>query len=419
MNRFKTIIAAGVAVLFCCQFLVAQKSTSYLVSADTVYTMNGKAISPGQVLVVDGKIKSVGKKAKLGGVKVTKIELGKGSVLMPGLVDPYSQTGLGQGGTDEITDEVTPDFKTIYSVDWDKTGLKRQLHAGTTTMCVCPGRQNVFGGISSIIKTADVGIPVINDDGPLVASMCSDPTSRNSSRRRPDSLYVRQPTNRMGVVWILRKTFDKVNRAGDDNPVYPEVQQVLEGNRPFMVYSRMSFDIQTVARLQDEFGFSPIVVGATEAYKVKDMLAKRKYPVILEPIDPNSTSGREGAELCWNQAGVLAEKGITFALSGDNLLEQARFVHRNGLEKEKALEAITTTPAKLLGVDDQVGMIKAGYDADLIALSGDPLEFTSAVQWVMVNGKIVGKTETKDTDKTKEANNSGKAAEKKKGKKRA
>ena len=73
----------------------------------------------------------------------------------------------------------------------------------------------------------------------------------------------------------------------------------------------------------------------------------------------------------------------------------------------------------MLGVDDQVGMIKAGHDADLIALSGDPLEFTSAVRWVMVNGKIVGKAAEKENKKTQEANNSGKSAEKKKGKKRA
>ena len=144
MNRLKTLFAAGIALLLSCQITLAQESKSFLVSADTVYTMDGDPISPGQVLVVDGKIKSVGKKVRLGSAKPEKIQLGEGSVLMPGLVDPYSQTGLGLDGSDEQTDEVTPSFKTIYSVDWDKKGLKRQLHAGTTTMCVCPGRQNVF-----------------------------------------------------------------------------------------------------------------------------------------------------------------------------------------------------------------------------------------------------------------------------------
>ncbi len=175
--------------------------------------MDGQPLSPGQVLIENGKIISVGDKIDVSGSSPKTVELGAGSVLMPGLVDAYSQTGLGDDGSDEITEEVTPGFRTINSVDWDKPALKRQLLAGTTTMCVCPGRQNVFGGIAAIIKTADFGMPLISDNGPLIANLCSDPASGNRSRSRPDTIYVRQPTNRMGVVWILRKTFDKVKRG--------------------------------------------------------------------------------------------------------------------------------------------------------------------------------------------------------------
>jgi hypothetical protein len=357
-----------------------------LYKADKVYTMEGEPLSPGQVLVVDGKIKAVGETIDLAGANPTVIELGDGSVLMPGLVDPYSQTGLGEDGSDESTREITPNFKTIDSVDWDKPALLRQLGKGTTTMCVCPGTQNVFSGIAAIVKTTQHDTSILNDDGPLLVTLCADPTSQNRSRTRPDTIFVRQPTNRMGVVWILRKTFDKAKRSEDAKSLVT-VRQTLEGKRPLMVVSRMSYDLTSVASLADEFGFSPILVGGQEAYKVKQMIAERKYPVILQRQSTGEIFGPEKSELCWNQAGLLANAGVTFAFSGDDLLDQARFAHRHGLSKDKALAAITSTPAQLLGVADKVGTIKPGKDADLIALDGEPLELTTSIRWVMVNGQ--------------------------------
>lgn len=389
MKIFKTSFALGglalvLAVLAEMPFAVGEDGTLY--KADKVYTMEGEPLSPGQVLVVDGKIKSVGKTIELAGANPTVVELGAGSVLMPGLVDPYSQTGLGKDGSDESTREITPNFKAIDSVDWDKPALLRQLEQGTTTMCVCPGTQNVFAGIAAIVKTAEHGTAILNNDGPLLASLCADPTSQNRSRSRPDTIFVRQPTNRMGVVWILRKTFDKAKRSQSADKLVT-IKESLDGKRPLMVVSRMSHDLTSVASLADEFGFSPILVGGQEAYKVKQMIAERKYPVILQRQTTGSIFGPERSMLCWNQAGLLAEAGITFAFSGDDLLEQARFAHRHGLAKNQALAAITSTPANLLGVADNVGTIKPGKDADLIALNGEPLELTTSIRWVMVNGR--------------------------------
>ncbi len=355
-----------------------------LISAGKVFTMAGEPLTPGQVHIVDGKIMAVGTKLELSGLSPRMVDLGENAVLLPGFVDAYTQTGLGEDGTDESTAEITPDFKAIDSVDWGKPAMRRQFELGTTTMCVCPGTQNVVAGIGAIIKTT--GSTVLNEDGPLLASMCSDPASQNQARRRPDSIFVRQPTNRMGVVWILRNTFSKAKRDSDST-TNTTIKQALAGDRPLMMVSRISHDLTTVATLADEFGFSPILVGGQEAYKVKEMIAERDYPVILQPLGIGSITGPERSELCWNLAGVLADSGITFAFSGDNLLEQARFAHRNGLDKDLALAAITSTPATLLGIEKRVGTIAAGKDADLIALSGEPLEFTTSILWVMVDGQ--------------------------------
>jgi len=359
-------------------------ATAVLYSAETVYTMAGEPISPGQVLVVDGKIKAVAEsipEATRGNAKV--IDLGENSALMPGLIDAYTQSGLGEDSSDEFSQETTPNFRTIRAIDWKSTDLKRRLHAGTTTICVCPGTQNVISGIASIVKTA--GKQVINDDYALVATLCSDPTSRNNSRRRPDSIYVRQPTNRMGVVWMLRNSFSKVVR---NKLEYETVDQALSGQRPFFVVSRAAYDLNTVATLADEFEFKPIIVGGHESYKVTDLIVDRDYSVILGGTTTGSIDGPEQTELCWNQAGMLDKAGIDFAISGSNQLEQAQFAHRFGLDPAKALQAVTIAPAKILGIENRVGTIEAGKDADLIALNGNPLEFTTAIEWVMVDGQI-------------------------------
>ena len=255
-----------------------------LYKASKVYTMDGDPLSPGHVLVVDGKIKAVGESVDLGGASAETIDLGEGSVLMPGLVDAYSQTPLSSTGMDEITSEVTLEFKAIHSIDWEKNTLRRQLHAGTTTVNASPGTQNVIGGLAAIVKTMDHGETVLVEDGAMVAAMCSDPAARNFSRTRPDTIYVRQPTNRMGVVWILRNTFNKATRGtgSTDEQAYAMLKETTNAKRPLMIVSRMSYDIVTVGTLADEFGFEPIIVGGEEAYKVKDELAERKYPLVLK-----------------------------------------------------------------------------------------------------------------------------------------
>ena len=378
-------------VLGCAAFVVAasncQAQRATLYKAATVYTMDGQPVSPGQVLVVDGKIQAVGKSVDLpeGG---NEVDLGDGSVLMPGLVNAYSQTPLTDGSSAEITEEVTLDFRAAQAIDWNKPQLRRVMSAGTTTMNVCPGTQNVISGIASIIKTDPAQQSILSDDGALVASMCNDPASGNRSRQRPDSIYIRQPTNRMGVVWILRSTMNKAKSNPKDSQ-YAHLDEVFQGKRPLMMVSRMSYDLNTVGTLADEFEFSPIIVGGQEAYKTKQTLKKRGFPIVLQPLPTGVLSGPEGSELSWNQAGVLTEAGLTVALTGDDLLEQARFAHRFGLSRDKALAAITSVPAKILGLEKRVGSIAPGNDADLIALSGDPLDLTTSIRWVIVNGKPI------------------------------
>ncbi len=356
-----------------------------LVKAGTVHTMNGKSFSPGAVLIVDGKIKAVGK--SLNAENATVRDLGENSVVIPGMVNAYSQAGLTTAQSDERTNEITPNFTVIDGINWKSLDIKQRLMSGTTTSCVSPGTANVIGGITCVIKLAgDPKQRVVAKDGALVVNLCSDPASGNRSRSRPDSIFIRQPTNRMGVVWMLRNSFFKSGQP-DESELKP-VREMLANERKAYVISRKDHDILSIYNLAKEFPFQPIVVGGQEAYKIADVLAEKKTPVLLGPL-LKSTSGPERSEMCWNQAGILSKAGVEISLTGRDLLSQIRFAHRYGLEKEKALEAVTTSPAKILGLQERVGKIAVGMDADLVAFDADPFELTSEIQFVMVDGKTI------------------------------
>jgi imidazolonepropionase-like amidohydrolase len=359
-----------------------------LIKAAKVYTMNGAPLTPGAVLVSKGKIVQVGAKIDAPtGVKV--IDLGAG-VLMPGFIDAYSQAGIA-GGATETTREITPAFRAIDSIDWKARAFREALDEGTTCMAVAPGTDNVFSGLSCAVKTA--GVPsTLEPELGVVITMASDPASGNNSRQRPDSIYNRQPTNRMGVVWMLRATLDKAARQ--KTPELASVRDGLDGKRKIFAVSRTDYDLLSLLRLADEFKFTPTVIGGHEAYKIRAELAAAKVAVILGALTTSSSlEGPESSEVIWNQPGLLLKAGVPFAFSGGHLLEQARFAARFGLATEDALRAITSSPAKILGIDKRVGALSVCGDADLVAFDGDPLELTTSIKWVLVDGKIYDKGE--------------------------
>jgi imidazolonepropionase-like amidohydrolase len=227
---------------------------------------------------------------------------------------------------------------------------------------------------------------VVKADNALIITMASDPASGNTARNRPDTIYVRQPTNRMGVIWILRSEFGRA-KASTAPPSAP-LREALAGKRPVVCVSRVDHDILSALRLAKEHDLPLTIAGGQEAYKTADALAAAKASVLLGKLTTAPGAGPEGSETVFNAAGLLHDAGVPVALTGGQLLDQARFAARFGLPADAALASITAVPAKLLGVDKRVGTIAAGLDADLVALTGDPLDLTSAVRWTMCDGVL-------------------------------
>jgi imidazolonepropionase-like amidohydrolase len=374
-----------------------------LVKASRVETVSGAALEPGAVLVSDGKIKLVGPELTAGeGVEV--VDLGAGSVLTPGLIDADAPIVIDSSPT-EFSRELTPEFRVEPAIDWKSRSYLEQLREGVTSVGLLPGADNVIGGLGCVVKTGGKpGERVLERDAALVMAVCSDPANRNRSRQRPDSIYLRQPTNRMGVVSMLRLVFDATKKGLEEAPaldgqaVVPlrTIREFVSGGKPIIALSRTDFDIKALLRLGEEFGFRPVLLGGQEAYLVRSELASQGVAVILGPITSTAVYGPEQSRVAWNSPGLLRAAGVPVSLSGGNLLEQARFARRFGLQRTAALESATIEPAKALGIADRVGTIEPGKDADLVAFGGDPLEFKTPIRWVMVNGEIQDETRGPD-----------------------
>ena len=361
----------------------AVSAQTVLVRAKHVHLGDGKVLSPGAVLVADGKIMEVAGSLKAADAD-SVIDV---SHVTPGLVDAMAPSAGVAPADAERTRELTPDAALIDCLDWDASRFRRRLEEGVVTLHLAPGSDNVVGGMSCIVKTAGESAKArtLRQSHALFIAVCEDPSSGNRSRQRPDSIYVRQPTNRMGVVWMLRNAFQKT-KSKDAPTKRTTLSRALNNEIPIYAVSRLGFDIRTLFRIADEFDFEPTVVGGQESWKLPDELAQRGADVILGAADPGRETGPEGARISPTTAAKLREHGVRVCLSGNRLLDQARFAVRAGMGSEDALAMISSAPAQILGVDGRVGRIAAGCDADLAAFDGPPMEFTSRIQWVMTDG---------------------------------
>jgi imidazolonepropionase-like amidohydrolase len=378
-----------------------------------IYTVSGGVIDGGTVLIENGKIKAVGQNVAVpSGATVMDAT---GRVVMPGLVDANARFGV-RGMSNEQASEITPHVRAAQFINPRSPDFKRVVQSGVTSACLTPGTANVVGGLCAVVKTSGGNLKdiTLKDAVAVRASLGVDAYSGNSGFRTfggGDALaniYARRPNSRMATVWELRKVlFDSrlsVLGSGFSGPQNPKpktqnlksaLADVLTGELPLRIHARIENDIRVALTIAEEFKLPRVILDeASESYKVADEIAARKIPVVLGPFGDPQTFSPEGAELCLNTAGILADKGVKIAFGSNGgdatqLLTWAAFAVRNGLKSDIALRAVTLTAAEIIGVADRVGSLEVGKDADLLILNGEPLDVTTRVEKVIVNGKVV------------------------------
>ena len=398
------------ATLLLTAFAAAQDAVTAYTNANIL--PGGKpAMSDATMVISGGKILAIGG-ADLQVPEGAKVIDCKGRTITPGLIDASFQSGDNQQDLNEQSEEVTPHLRVLDNIDPENPAFGRARNNGVTAVHVMPGTRNVIGGLGCVIKThgSDPKSMVIKEDASMRIVMGAEPSMSNRAIRggRVNSIYYRRPTTRMGVIWSVRRAFydakeamTKTQGAPDGAPPSPGIEvltQVLQGKLTAVTTARSEQDLRTALRIAEEFGYETVIDEAQDAYMVADELAEKQAVVMLGAPSAETISGSarsDGAAPRSGTVAVLAAKGIRFVITtGTNqaslpLIREAMFAHRFGLGPQQALDAITIEPAKLLGLDDRIGSLAAGKDADFVIWSHDPLDPAAVAESVHINGKSV------------------------------
>ena len=378
-----------------------------------IFTITEGVIEKGTILIEDGKIVKVGPRIKV--PEGAEVIDASGKVVMPGLVEAHCHIGIweekiGWAGSDgnEATDPATPQVRALDGIkaNADEGGLEAALKAGVTTAQILPGSANVIGGTGVVVKTA----PKVVIDDMVIRSPSGMKIAFGENPRRVYGVdQKKMPSTRMGVAGVLREWLQKAKnyvekkeRFKDDPEKMPEIdiklealEPVLKGEIPLRAHAHRADDVATAVRIAEEFGVEMSWEHATEGHRIAEWIAEKGIPAVWGP----SLTARgkwEMRELSFDTPKALHEAGVKFAIQTDAVGSTIAFLPlcagmavKHGLPYEAALKAITITPAEILGVDDRVGSIEVGKDADLRILDGDPLELRTKVETVIIDGEVV------------------------------
>ncbi len=355
----------------------------------------------GSVLIENGKIVDLGPDLEVP-EKADIIDL-EGMTVIPGLIDAHCHVGIleeGEGweGNDvnEAYDPVTPQLRALDGINPDGIALKEAVRAGVTSIGVGPGSANPIGGKFTAVKTS--GSKVIDDlviREPIGLKMA---TGENPKRVYKEQKKV--PSTRMSTAALIReKLFEAkeyMKKDGEEKDFKLEALiPLLKNELPGRIHAHRADDIASAIRIAEEFDFELILEHCTEGHKIADYIAEKDIPVVFGP-GLAAKSKRENRERNFKTPGVLSKKGVKVAIMTDSpvipikyLPLMAGYSVKEGMEREEALKAITIYAAEICGIDDRVGSLEKGKDADIVVMDGDPLELKSRISKVFVDGQEV------------------------------
>jgi imidazolonepropionase-like amidohydrolase len=208
--------------------------------------------------------------------------------------------------------------------------------------------------------------------------------------RREDKL------NRLKDLFESARRYDAAKKAGLSPAPNPRLESLLpysRGEKPVIITANRKADILGALKLADELKVRPIVSGGLEAWKVAGELKRRDVPVILGPVMTIPRETGERYDAAYAAAARLHEAGVRFCIRSAgsnntrNLPYEAAMAVAHGLPPEEGLKAVTRSPAEILGVADQLGAIEAGKRANLVITTGDPLQVSTRVLGVFIDGR--------------------------------
>ncbi len=381
------------------QLAIAQEQPTAFTGA-TIYPIEGAVIQGGTLLVQKGKILQVGD-ASLALPAGTVVIDAKGKIIMPGLIDTHSHLGGPEGGDNSAA--LNPDTRAMDAVNPTSDGFKKALAGGITTINIMPGSGHLMSGQTIYVKMREAkliedllitnekgvygGMKMANGTNPMRGT-AGFPGTRSKSAAMARELFMKAVEYKK-----------KIEKAGKDSTKMPErdlrmepLVEVLDGKRVVHFHTHKANDVLTAIRIGQEFGFKPVLHHVSEGWKVADEITKAGVPCSIIVID--APGGKfEAMDYSSTNGAALEKAGALVALHTDDgitdsrlFMRSAAVMIREGMSREKAMEAITIAGAKILDLSSRIGSLKAGKDADFIILSGDPFSVYTTLEQTWVEG---------------------------------
>lgn len=402
-THIKTLIAA--LSLACAH---AATAGTIAITNTTIYTADqAGVIKNGTVVVKDARIVAVGSTVNIpAGATIVD---GKGKILTPGFFAPLSNLGVVESeGVNETNDHAVASKRYSAALDMadaynpHSTRIPIAYVDGVTRAMVYPGTKrggSLIAGQGAVVNLGDKHNWLFKPRAAMFAAFGEQGAALSGSRA--------------SAILSLREAFEQVKAGGKGKVQMDDLlsafdvaalKPVLAGQVPLVLAVNRASDIEAALALAREYKFKLVIDGGGEAWMVAEQLAKAKVPVILDPLQVLPSHFEElGARS--DNAQLLQKAGVTVVFSNaateshnPRVLRQlAGNAVKYGLDAQTALAAVTLNPARLYGVDKQLGSISAGKQADLVLWDGDPFEMGSHPAAIYIDGKLMPTT-TRQTE---------------------
>jgi imidazolonepropionase-like amidohydrolase len=397
----KSAVFLGFSLLVVCA--IAQERPIAFTGA-RVIPIAGPEIPSGVVVIQNGRIVTVGSASSTAVPADAERRDCTGKVIMPGLVDSHSHIGRIEGG--DASAPIQPDVRVLDTFEARDARIQKAQAGGITTVNVMPGSGHLLSGQTLYLKLRDgrkVDDFLIRLPDGRIAGGIKMANGTNSRRSSPF------PGTRGKSAAMVREQFvkaqeyrDKIATANGDASKLPArdlrlemLVEALEGKRLIQHHTHAHDDIATVLRLAKEFGLKVVLQHGTEGYKVAQEIAAAGVPLTTTMLD--SPGGKiETRDASFANPAILDRAGVLVGFNTDDsvtdsrwFLRAAALAVRAGMPREKALYGLTMANARMLDLQDRVGSIEPGKDADLVILSGEPLSVYTKVLETWVDGKRV------------------------------
>jgi imidazolonepropionase-like amidohydrolase len=364
------------------------------VKGEMIWTMTGEPITNGVVLINNGKIEAVGTAAQIKIPSNYKVISAK--VVTPGLIDAHSVIGLNgfmnqpndQMALDQ-TSPIQPELRAIDAYNTEERLIEWVRGFGVTTIQTGHQPSALVSGQTMIVKTVGKNI----DEVTLV------PTAMIAVTLGNDSIATgKSPGTRAKQISLLRAELIKAGSyKGEPRDLKQEMwKKVLARETPLLITANKAQDIMSALRLAKEFNIKIVLDGVSEAQLILNEIKASGFPVIVHPT--MARAGGDTESLSMEDAAKLKAAGVLVALQSGYegyvpktrvVLFEAAIAAANGMSKRDALATITIDAAKILGLENRIGSIAVGKDADLAMYDGDPFEYLSHCTGTIINGNVV------------------------------